>query len=88
VKIIRIIKYLNFSDSWFFRQQIFRKLRFSDNQDPEKHNQTRPKYGEPALTPETHGTKKMREQRSARAMAGMMTNYKGIGEEKPKPFED
>jgi hypothetical protein len=46
------------------------------------------KYREPALTPETQGRKKTREQRSARAMAGMMTNYKGIGEEKPKPFED
>jgi hypothetical protein len=45
------------------------------------------KYREPALTPETQGRKKTREQ-SARAMAGMMTNYKGIGEEKPKPFED
>jgi hypothetical protein len=46
------------------------------------------KYREPALTQETQGRKKTREQRSARAMAGMMTNYKGIGEEKPKPFED
>jgi hypothetical protein len=39
-KIIRIVKHLNFLDSRFSMQQLFRKSRLSDKRVPEKRNQS------------------------------------------------
>jgi hypothetical protein len=39
-KIIKIIKHLDFSNSRFSRQQLFRKSHFLEKQVPEKRNQT------------------------------------------------
>jgi hypothetical protein len=41
-KIIKIAKHLDFSDSRFFRQQLFKKSHFSKKRVPEKRNQTSP----------------------------------------------
>jgi hypothetical protein len=38
-KIIRIAKHLDFSDSRFSRQQLFKKSHFLEKQVPEKQNQ-------------------------------------------------